>query len=149
MTVAPAATASWVAMEPTPPVAPEMSTVSPAWMLSASSASCAAMPARPMTAACWASTPSGTAVTSAAASATYSVKLPVLGPSAMPGIKGDPVPDGDALDAVADRVDGADEVAAEHDRELDTRNHVPDVAGGDRQVEAVDRGGLDLDEDLA
>ena len=29
------------------------------------------------------------------------------------------------------------------------RDHVPDVAGGDGQVEAVDRCGLDLDQDLA
>jgi hypothetical protein len=60
---------------------------------------------------------------------------------------GDPVADLGVVDAVAGRGDRADEVTAEHDREL-VRQHVPDVARGDGQVEAVDRCGLDLDQHL-
>ncbi len=66
---------------------------------------------RPMTAACCASTPDGTAVTAVADSPTYSVKLPLFGPRAMPGVtSATRSPTASLFDAVTDGGDGADEV---------------------------------------
>jgi hypothetical protein len=79
MVVAPAAVASCRANAPTPPVAPDTSTVSPGFSWTASRAASAAEPANPMAPAVARSTPSGTGAMECSAGTTrYSPNPPAL-----------------------------------------------------------------------
>jgi hypothetical protein len=77
MTFAPATAAYWIAIAPTPPVAPLISTVSPACGATASSASTAAVPASSTAPAATTSTPSGSfAMPTSSGTVTYSPNPP-------------------------------------------------------------------------
>src|SRR3954465_9689154 len=132
---------------PTPPVAPETSTTSSATTSSASTTSSAAAAARPIAADSSDVTPSGTGASVAASWTTYSamppaprprawIAPPTRSPIASPSPRR-PTPDRESVDARADRLHQTGEVAAEHDGEL-VRHRVPEVAGCDGDVEAVD-----------
>jgi hypothetical protein len=134
-------------MIPTPPVAPETSTVSPCCGWTASTASWAAVPASPSAPAVAASTPSGTLEANAGrgGDALAEATVAELGLHEHAEHR---VAFGDAVDAGADGLDGAGEVFAEHDREA-VFHHPFEAAARDAEVEAVDRAGRDANEDLA